>query len=162
MTYGTLNTHRSWGALIKDPAQEFYKWGVKDYLLPTYQQSVDRSSVKVKFAVHGTWTEAECARFNDGRSNAPQSNLCAILKAVQATRLADQRGIGQLLADVAKAAALADPDDPYAILGVDRAATVLELRNAYRDRAKQTHPDTGGSDIEFIRVKKAAQQLGVA
>jgi curved DNA-binding protein CbpA len=45
--------------------------------------------------------------------------------------------------------------DPYDVLGVDAAATVGEINAAYRRRAKDAHPDTGGSAQEFGDVKTA-------
>ena len=45
--------------------------------------------------------------------------------------------------------------DPYDVLGVDAAATVDEINAAYRRRAKDVHPDTGGSAQEFGEVKFA-------
>ena len=53
-----------------------------------------------------------------------------------------------------------DPDvDPtrraFAELGLRRTATPEEVRSAYRDRVKQVHPDHGGDEEEFKRVREA-------
>jgi curved DNA-binding protein CbpA len=51
-------------------------------------------------------------------------------------------------------------DDPYKILGVDRTASTEEVRRAYRERAKATHPDVpGGSKEEFRKVQRALTTL---
>ncbi len=51
-------------------------------------------------------------------------------------------------------------DDPYEILGVDRTASTEEVRRAYRERAKTTHPDVpGGSKEEFRKVQRALTTL---
>jgi DnaJ-class molecular chaperone len=47
----------------------------------------------------------------------------------------------------------------YVILGIDRTATPEEIKLAYRKRAKQTHPDHGGSSKEFADVNRANQVL---
>ena len=45
--------------------------------------------------------------------------------------------------------------DPYDVLGVGAAATVGEIKAAYRRCAKEAHPDTGGSAQEFGDVNIA-------
>lgn len=49
--------------------------------------------------------------------------------------------------------------DYYAILGVGRTATLIEIRSAYRRKAKETHPTAGGTDEAFIALKKAHDTL---
>ncbi|PSQ09214.1 molecular chaperone DnaJ [Halobacteriales archaeon QS_5_70_15] len=46
------------------------------------------------------------------------------------------------------------------VLGVDADADESAVRRAYRDRAKETHPDTeGGDEAEFKRVNRAYERL---
>lgn len=49
---------------------------------------------------------------------------------------------------------------PYEVLGVPVHAGEDELRRAYRLRLRHSHPDTGGTSAEFIRVKRAWELLG--
>jgi curved DNA-binding protein CbpA len=49
--------------------------------------------------------------------------------------------------------------DLYAILGVPRDADRATIRRAYRDKARRTHPDSGGSSQEFEQVKAAYDTL---
>jgi curved DNA-binding protein CbpA len=49
--------------------------------------------------------------------------------------------------------------DPFAVLGVDRDADDETIKRAYRRRAKETHPDRGGSDAEFKRIKDAYEAI---
>lgn len=49
---------------------------------------------------------------------------------------------------------------PYAVLGVPAHATEAELKRAYRRRLRQTHPDTGGSALDFDAVQRAWQLVG--
>jgi hypothetical protein len=50
-------------------------------------------------------------------------------------------------------------DDPvteaFAELGLEPGADEATVRSAYRDRAKEVHPDTGGDEDEFKRVQEA-------
>lgn len=56
----------------------------------------------------------------------------------------------------------ASTDDPrapqpsvWAILRVSPQASLEELKQAFRARAKELHPDHGGSDADFIRLQRA-------
>jgi len=51
---------------------------------------------------------------------------------------------------------------PYEVLGVPATASDEELRRAYRRRARQTHPDTGGRAQEFDAVRRAWELIGTA
>ena len=47
----------------------------------------------------------------------------------------------------------------YDILGIDPTATQNEIRDAYRERIKESHPDRGGTDGECRAVEMAYQVL---
>ena len=49
--------------------------------------------------------------------------------------------------------------DLYKVLGVDRSASDAKIRDAYRRRARETHPDTGGDAAEFQAVQAAYETL---
>jgi len=46
-------------------------------------------------------------------------------------------------------------DDPYVVLGVGRGATLEELTAARRRRAREAHPDAGGSDAAMQALNAA-------
>jgi DnaJ-class molecular chaperone with C-terminal Zn finger domain len=46
------------------------------------------------------------------------------------------------------------------VLGVSAQASPAELRRAFRRRMRETHPDTGGSAVEFDRVLRAWELVG--
>src|SRR5215213_6040776 len=51
---------------------------------------------------------------------------------------------------------MADQINYYEVLGVSREASQTEIRNAYRNLAKERHPDhPGGSAEEFSRLQEA-------
>lgn len=50
--------------------------------------------------------------------------------------------------------------DLYEVLGIDRSATADDIRAAYRQRARETHPDAGGEPGEFQAVQAAWEVLG--
>lgn len=47
------------------------------------------------------------------------------------------------------------PVDPYLVLGVTSAATLEEVRLAFRKQALQHHPDQGGAAERFLETKRA-------
>lgn len=46
-------------------------------------------------------------------------------------------------------------NDPYETLGVDRDVSDEKIKEAYRKRAQETHPDKGGNDGEFQEIANA-------
>ena len=62
----------------------------------------------------------------------------------------------------------ATPWDPYRILGIDRSASAVEIKQAYRELARKYHPDKlehlGDefkelAEIRFKEIQKAYQEL---
>ena len=49
----------------------------------------------------------------------------------------------------------ARPVDPYVLLGVASAATLDDVKAAFRKKALEHHPDHGGSAQDFMRIKRA-------
>jgi hypothetical protein len=49
--------------------------------------------------------------------------------------------------------------EAYRVLGVDPDADAATVRRAYRERAKEVHPDRGGDADEFRRVSEAYERL---
>lgn len=47
------------------------------------------------------------------------------------------------------------PEAAYAVLGLPRGAGEDDVRRAYRARVKEVHPDHGGDEAEFRRVREA-------
>ena len=50
-------------------------------------------------------------------------------------------------------------EDYYKILGVDRNASVDDIKKAYRNLAKTHHPDIGGNEEEFKKISVAYETL---
>ena len=158
--YGDLHTTKSWRQISADLHDELRKWGISTYQLPYKDDSVRRGSVTVHLTIDGHERQLTCARFTEG--NAAERNFAAIVLAVRSARLADQRGIGSLLADAVALKMLPDPADPYRILGVHPSAGMDEVRAAYKRMVIKHHPDQGGGPELLDAVREAGRQLGVA
>ncbi|ERG93761.1 J domain-containing protein [Haloquadratum walsbyi] len=47
----------------------------------------------------------------------------------------------------------------YEILEIEPGVSQEDIKAAYRERARETHPDTGGSKEEFLEVQEAYDTL---
>jgi len=52
--------------------------------------------------------------------------------------------------------------DPQKVLGVSTGATLEQIRDAYRQKAKRYHPDTGGEDWAFRIIVQSYEMLSRA
>lgn len=50
-------------------------------------------------------------------------------------------------------------DEPYGVLEVSPTSTWAEIKKAYRRKARETHPDHGGTQEDFCRVREAFEVL---
>ncbi|KAI5188833.1 hypothetical protein NEMIN01_0201 [Nematocida minor] len=50
---------------------------------------------------------------------------------------------------------------PHAVLGVSKGCSPSELKKAYKQKVKQTHPDAtrNKTDVDFIKVKEAYAKI---
>lgn len=91
----------------------------------------------------------------------PEHNLRAIAKHLDALRGMERWGVGTL--DQAFTGYQALPDSTFLpwwlVLGMEqRPKTTDELQRAYREKAKATHPDAGGTADDFRTVLRAYEQ----
>ena len=163
MPLGNLSTNKSWPDSLRDLQEELRKWDIEDFILPTKRECEQAGRVKVSFAVHGNWVHPECNRWQ--RSHGAdwlERDLRAIVLAIHSARLADQRGIGSLLAEVTRVLALPPANTQHhTALGVSGSATPEEVHHAYREAVKQHHPDVGGDPDKFKELQDAAKALGI-
>lgn len=50
------------------------------------------------------------------------------------------------------------PEDPFSILGIPRNSSTEDIRNAWREKIRLSHPDVGGSHELSISLNQALQQ----
>ena len=50
-------------------------------------------------------------------------------------------------------------DENYSVLGLKRSASQEDIKQAFREKALRTHPDKGGDEEEFKKVREAYENL---
>lgn len=86
----------------------------------------------------------------------PEENLWAICLTIDALRKIERAGVSDMLERAFTGfVALPAPPSWWDVLGVSKTATPDEIKTAYRNLAKQHHPDAGGSVAEFQKVQAA-------
>jgi ABC-type transport system substrate-binding protein len=130
--------------------------GKRGELLANQPDWIDQG-VAVYFTVGATQRVIPCDRWNRIRDN-----LQAIAKTLEALRGVDRWGTKQIV-DAAfegfkalPAPPMIDPDpDWWEVLGVSPTAPLAVIRGAFKELAKERHPDRGGSDDGFRQLQRA-------
>lgn len=165
----SMNTTKTWAEARNAIEQTFEKWGVVDWSIiadPSLKRDqLDRvrwlqRSVR---AVRIRWTTRDDHRliqlFMD-EHDRPVDNLRVLGLAIEALRMNEVRGIGRSVQDAyMQLAAPQSQRDPYEVLGL-RSDCALEVADAaYRQLAKQAHPDRGGSAEAMAELNAAIETI---
>lgn len=120
------------------------------------QRYLSDPGVAVYFTLNGATRCIPCDRWDN-----LADNLHAIALSVDAIRGLARWGAKQMVETAFAGFAALPPstsDEPrywWDVLGVDQNASRAEIDAAYRRRVKETHPDGGGSDNDFIELTEA-------
>lgn len=127
---------------------------------PYASASYDDPGVVVRFNLRGDDMAAACDRWDNPRDNAQD-----LYYTLHKSRMQEQRGTVTGKSEYDKyrlpsgdESEAADPP-AHVVLGVEPDADAGEVKRAYRKRAKETHPDNGGSTDAFERVNRAKEKL---
>jgi hypothetical protein len=128
---------------------------------PYEDRDPDDPGVVVYFVRDGDQHAVPCDRWDTLRDNAR-----AIAKYLDAKRAIGRYGVETVDAEFATARLLSEEDDaegadppPHEVLEIPPDSPPEVVRGAYRAKAKQTHPDRGGSQKSFERVERAKEAL---
>lgn len=117
-------------------------------------QPLDRGAA-VFFKLDGKDTHLACDRWN-----RVECNVWAIAKHIEALRGQDRWGVGTIAQAFRGYMAIPERSggiDPLQVLGLKPGASESEIIRAYKNLAKQFHPDMpGGSESKFNEIKTAA------
>ena len=124
----------------------------RDGLPYSNQKEPQDTGVAVYFTVGKRPTVLACAKWN-----TVGDNLWAIAKHIEAVRGQDRWGVGSIEQAFAGYAALQEKTGPscWDILEINPDATEPQILDAYRRKAREAHPDAGGSSEAFHQVTQA-------
>jgi uncharacterized protein YbjQ (UPF0145 family) len=85
-------------------------------------------------------------------------NLAAIAAHIEATRAIERHGVASVAEMFTGFLQLPPPKQWWEILGVARNSHVADVENAFRNKARRAHPDTGGSNAAMAELNAARDQ----
>lgn len=85
-------------------------------------------------------------------------NIAAVAKHIDAIRGMDRWGVGSTRQAFAGYEALPAPEQWWQVLGLSERAGREDIKAAYRQKAREAHPDQGGSDAAMARLNAARDQ----
>lgn len=126
--------------------------------LPYARQTVDDTGVAVYFKLDG---EEQCIPCDKWR--LLEENLRAIAKTIEALRGLERWGAKDMVNAAfrgfkALPSSIVTPAPHrswFVVLNIGEHANALEVKQAYRDALKLTHPDAGGTQADFNEVQRA-------
>jgi len=143
-----------------DLKTEMKRLGVESWTMDDVSGSSTDPGVVVRWRKDGTDYAVACDAYA-----RKTSNLRATYLWLNETRMRNQRPVETGQDDLA-AAALPGGEEPvegavppHVILEVPPDAGDEEVQQAFREKAKETHSDMGGSNKQFKRVKSARDQM---
>lgn len=115
------------------------------------RRRVDDPGIAVYFTLNGK----RMAMARDAYETV-HDNLRSVGLAIAALRIMERHGGGHMLTTAMQGfTALGSDDHWWTTLEVERSATLEEVRAAWRQKMKETHPDVGGSDHMAARINDA-------
>ena len=155
-----ITTNMSWSRTQNDLAYTFQQWGVRDWdtdyprgaRLEGFNQSLADRTVTLKYTKDG-----QKFVLSMGKQARAIDNLRVLYIAVEAIRMNERRGIGELLASVylQLAAGVSGKRSPYEILGLAQGLPLTVYEAMYKDLVRKNHPDVGGSEEKMVELNNA-------
>jgi hypothetical protein len=157
-----MSTKIAWLETKAELEDCFRKWGVRDWRLTWSQRGgtdgygdKERRRVTVEYIHPGGQT----VTLSIDEHARPMDNLRVLYLAIDALRLNEARGIGEVLREAyLQLAAPARGRDPWEVLGLRSDAEKEDIEAMYRAKAKRLHPDAGGSEEAFRELQAAYEQ----
>ena len=129
----------------------------RDGLPYAQQRRVEDCGVAVYFMLDGRQQCIPCDRWS-----SVADNVQAIRKTIEALRGLERWGAKSMVDAAFRGFEALPPPEAtrpwWEILGVDRNASRSDVERAYRMRARERHPDAGGSDALMAELNAAREQ----
>lgn len=158
-----LSTDVSWQDTMRDLADCFRKWHVEEWeaeknVMGSRMNSLALSQSDRRATVRYRHPSGKVIELTMDRQERPSDNLRVLYLGLDAMRLNEARGIGEVLANAyLQLAAPRQRRDPYEVLGVRPDADIEVIEAAYKAKARKLHPDAGG-DLEAMKELNEAYE----
>lgn len=151
MTDYSLNTKKNFLETRRDIAEQMRLWGISDFLVEQ-----KGNAAKVTYMKNGKTVDL----FMDKQETA-KDNLRVLYLAIQALRLNELRGIGEIMASAyLQLEGPVGVRDPYEVLGIRPDASIGIAEIVYKQLAKEFHPDGIHPDAtKFKEVQAAIEEI---
>lgn len=154
-----ISTQKTWSQTNRELDECFRRWGVSNWStnyprgarLEGWSQSETDRTVELKYQKNG-----KTVKLVMGKQPRAVDNLRVLYLAIEAMRLNEKRGIGEILESAYKQ--LAGPiaeKTPYEILGLPEGLPLSVYETMYKDLARRNHPDQGGSPETMKAINNA-------
>lgn len=162
MSYRPNPDNQSWLDCRRRLVTTLTRWGVDSYSVdcPTSRYGSRFTDTAERFVLvtfdhpQNGYTEVRVDRFE-----RPVDNLWAIALGLAAIRLNELRGLDDVARQVYAALPAPRERDPYEVLGIRPDAPAEVVEAAYRARAKQVHPDHGGTAEQMAELNAAYERV---
>lgn len=173
----TLSTKKTWDETIRELADTFDKWGVRQWRTdpqrPPLRANQYHGQAERTVTLYYTIKGREVVLTSSKQSTA-RDNLRVLYLVVEALRMNERRGLAETAADAyrqtypalpapGQTAPAAPSDvrdaDPYAVLWLRRGAPRSVAEAVYRALAKTAHPDAGGDRGQWNRIQDAIEAI---
>lgn len=157
-----LKTTKSWDETIRELGWMFEKWGIHDWgteprrpdLRKNYW-SVSERRVTVTFKTR----KGEMRSFSMDKQERPVDNLRVLYLALEAIRMNESRGIGDVVREMYMALPAPPTErDPYEVLGIRPDAEEALVEAAYKAKARQLGPPDAANGEAFRELNAAREK----
>lgn len=159
-----LDTDKTWHETYTELGRCMQQWGIRNWSAEANVPSSRMNSRSLQrderaVTVHYEKGGHQVVLSLDTQIS-PAMNLRAIYLCLDAMRLIDKRGLGDIAGSAyMQLAAPASARDPYEVLGLRPGASKEDVEAMYRVRAKAAHPDGGGSDEAMAELNAARDRV---
>src|SRR4051812_17836764 len=162
MSY-TIHTDKSWQATMRELSDTMSKWGIKEWdtNYPKGARLEGMRQIEEDRTVHLTYQkDGRPVNLTMGKQARAVDNLRVLYLAVEAMRLNEKRGLGEVIQQAyLQLAAPENAIDPYELLGVRPDADLEVAEAAYKVKARSAHIDAGGSEEQMKKLNEAIGQI---
>lgn len=156
-------TNKTWSETKAELRECFRMWGVQHWDIECESTQYSRAGLPEEQRSVLVWyvhpETGEEKRLTTSRNDRPMDNLRAIYLTLDSIRLAEKRGLGELMKQNYAALPAPKQRSPWEVLGLMPGADADTIEAVWRSKAKQAHPDTGGSAEAFKELQAAYEAV---